>query len=198
MRRLKIHIDFLVKLNPLASPLFKKILFMIFDISSTKKHISLIRRSNFNGFYNRQPSNGANYISTWKNWAALKRSADKHRLLFVPTVGPGYNEDKKQPKTGSLRRHRTNGQYFGVAWRTAVSISAQFVAIASYNDWPSGTQIEEALPKTGYRDYQPGAPTKYLDLTRHWVEEFIKAQNKLAEDSDQSTHCQRLFNNTIC
>lgn len=165
---------------------------------STKKHISLMRRSNFNGFYNRIASNGANYLSTWKNWAAIKKSADKYKLLFVPTIAPGYNEDKKQPKTGGQRRHRTNGQYYGVAWRTAISISAQFIAISSYNDWTAGTQIEEAIPKTGYRDYLPGGPTKYLDLTRHWVDEYIRTQNRVALNAVDRMECQRLFNNTIC
>lgn len=159
-----------------------------------------MRRSGFNGFYNNIPSNGASYISTWKNWEALKKSADKYKLLFIPTVSPGYNEDKKQPKVGSLRRHRTNGQYFGVAWRTAISISAQFVAVSSFNDWLAGTQVEEAIPKTGYRDYLPGAPTKYLDLTRYWVNECITAQIQLSDKTDKtdSNICQHIFNNTIC
>lgn len=154
-----------------------------------------MRRAKFDGFYNRIASNGANYISTWKNWAAIKKSADKSHLLFIPLVAPGYNEDKKQPKVGSQRRHRTNGQYFGVAWRTAISISAQFVCIHSYNDWLAGTQIEEAIPKTGYHDYLPGQPTKYLDLTRHWLEEYIQTATRHAGDGQR---CHRLFNNTIC
>lgn len=154
-----------------------------------------MRRANFNGIYNRISSNGANYISTWKNWAAIKKSTDKLHLLFIPTVAPGYNEDKKQPKVVGRRRHRTNGQYYGVAWRTAISISAQFVSIASYNDWLSGTQIEEAIPKTGYRDYLPGQPSKYLDLTRHWLEKYIRATTQTTADTQ---HCHQLFNNTLC
>lgn len=113
-------------------------------------------------------------------------------------MGPGYNENqKKQPKTGGLRRHRTNGQYYGVAWRSAISISAQFVSIASYNDWLAGTQIEEAISKTGFKDYTPGASTKYLDLTRHWVHEYVRSH--MTNSNNLNEHnCHDFFNNTIC
>lgn len=129
----------------------------------------------------------------------MKKSADKYRLIFIPTVGPGYNENKKQPKTGGLRRHRTNGQYYGVAWRSALSVSAQFISIASFNDWLAGTQIEETISKTGYKDYTPGTSTKYLDLTRHWVHEYVRsrltANNRNTLDD---FNCYEYFNNTIC
>lgn len=139
---------------------------------STRKDVSLIKTSNFNGFYSRMVSNGATYAGTWKYWSDLKKSADKFKLLFIPTVGPGYDENNKLPAIASMRRHRTNGQYYGVAWRAAIAIRAEFIAIASYNDWHAGTQIEEAIPKSGFKDYGPGMPTKYIDLSRYWINEF--------------------------
>lgn len=138
--------------------------------------MSLIRSANFDGFYNRITSNGATYISSWKNWAALKKSADKLNLLFIPTVGPGYNELSERPKIGTCR-HRLNGEYYGVAWRSAISINAEYVSVASYNDWAAGTQIEEAIPKYGYKNYLPGTPKKYLDLTKYWIEEFARLRH---------------------
>ncbi|XP_031640894.1 glycoprotein endo-alpha-1,2-mannosidase [Contarinia nasturtii] len=140
---------------------------------STKKDVSLIKVANFNGFYSRSVSNGATYASTWKYWSELKKTAEKFHLIFLPTVGPGY--DEKQPKTVSRRRHRTNGQYYGVGWRTAIAIGAEFINIASYNDWLSGTQIEEAIPRIGFKDYSPGTPYLYIDLTRYWIHEYIKS-----------------------
>lgn len=130
----------------------------------------------------------------------MKRTADKYNLIFIPTVGPGFNEKKKEPPTGGWRRHRSNGQYFGVAWRTAMSVGAQFVSIASYNDWPSGTQIEESIPYAGYKDYQPTGPRKYLDLTRHWVQEYIKSKASQTQEINSQTAvtCHEFFNNTIC
>ncbi|XP_037033543.1 glycoprotein endo-alpha-1,2-mannosidase-like protein [Bradysia coprophila] len=163
---------------------------------SSKKHTSLIRRGLFDGFYTRLASNGATFTSTWKNWEQLKKTADKYNLLFIPTVGPGYNEKMKEPKFGGLRRHRSNGQYYGVAWRTAFAISAQFISISSYNDWPSGTQIEEAIPYPGCKDYQPTGPRKYLELTRYYVDEFIKW--KEIGTVGGASDCNQFWNNTIC
>lgn len=103
----------------------------------------------------------------------MKRIADESNLLFIPTVGPGYDERKKSKKIHSNRnRSRSNGKYFSVAWRSAISIKPKFIAIASYNDWMMGTQIEEAIPFSGYKDYSPGEPTKYLSLTQHWIQQY--------------------------
>lgn len=161
--------------------------------------MSVIKTSQFNGFYSRIVSNGATYASTWKYWSELKKSAEKFKLLFIPTVGPGYDENSKQKKVASTRRHRTNGQYYGFAWRAAMSIRAEFINIASYNDWLSGTQIEEAIPKHGFKDYSPGTPTKYIDLTRYWINEYIQSwQTNMNRQTINSNICDRYFNNTIC
>lgn len=166
---------------------------------STKKDVSLIKTSNFNGFYSRLTSNGASYASTWKYWADLKKSADKFKLLFIPTVGPGYDENGKLPKTLYTRRHRTNGQYYGVAWRAAIAIGAEFINIASYNDWCAGTQIEEAIPRSGFKDYSPGTPTKYIDLTRYWINEYILSwQTEPIKRIVDPNICSSYFNNTVC
>lgn len=161
--------------------------------------MALIKSANFNGFYSRMVSNGATYGGTWKYWSELKKSANKLKLVFIPTVGPGYDENSKQPKIASTRRHRTNGQYYGVAWRTAMAIGAEFISIASYNDWLAGTQIEEAIPKNGFKDYTPGASTKYIDLTRYWINEYVQSwhTDTMRRVVDVNI-CSSYFNNTIC
>lgn len=125
-------------------------------------------------------------------------------MLFIPTVAPGFNkrnavvEEKNEASTVSnLRRQRSNGQYYGVGWRTATAVGARFVSIASYNDWPAGTQIEEAVPYSGHKDYQPTGPRKYLELTRHWVEEFVRVRRAQATGIKRPS-CGELFNNTVC
>lgn len=67
-----------------------------------------MRRASFDGFYNWIASNGANYISTWKNWAAIKKSADKAHLLFTDggarlQWGQEATENR-QPATASHQR----------------------------------------------------------------------------------------------
>lgn len=68
-----------------------------------------IRRAKFDGFYSSVVSNGATYSSTWKNWNSLNKFAIFYNLIFVPTVGPGYEDKKKQTRSGGMRRHRSNG-----------------------------------------------------------------------------------------
>ncbi|XP_037826203.1 glycoprotein endo-alpha-1,2-mannosidase isoform X1 [Lucilia sericata] len=167
-----------------------------------KNHADYIRRLCLDGFYSKLPSNGATFASTWKNWSYLKSFALTYKMLFVPTVGPGFAERNKFPRHGDIQRHRSNGRYYGVAWRTAILNHVGFINIASYNNWPDGSQIEEVIPKAGFLDYNPGAKTKYLDLTTHWVGNFIKTRNEAAAATLQSgsghLSCYEYLNNTIC
>ncbi|XP_065076578.1 glycoprotein endo-alpha-1,2-mannosidase [Ochlerotatus camptorhynchus] len=174
---------------------------------STKEHKSIVRRGGFDGFYTYLPSNGANYVSTWKNWSQLKKFADTYHLMFVPTIGPGYYDRKKYSRSAqshgisNIKRYRSNGQYFDVAWRTALKNNAQIITINSYNNWVDGTQIEAAIPVFGFRDYLPGPPEKYLDLTQAWIEEYVKYKLnsiKLGKKSENTLGCYDFINNTVC
>lgn len=175
---------------------------------STKEHKSVVRRGGFDGFYTYLPSNGANYVSTWKNWSQLKKFADSYHLMFVPTIGPGYYDRKKYSRNANqnhgisnIKRYRSNGQYFDVAWQTALKNNAQIITINSYNNWVDGTQIEAAIPVFGFRDYLPGPPEKYLDLTQAWIEEYVKYKLnsiKLGKKIEGALGCYDFINNTIC
>uniref|UniRef100_A0A1B0CKV4 Putative glycoprotein endo-alpha-12-mannosidase n=1 Tax=Lutzomyia longipalpis TaxID=7200 RepID=A0A1B0CKV4_LUTLO len=157
----------------------------------SKEHTSLARRSGFDGFYTLLGSNGATYASTWKHWQHLQKFASQYRMLFIPSVAPGFAERKRSMR----QRHRSNGQYYGVAWRTAIRLGVPIVSVSSYNDWPHGDQIEDAVSRMGFKDYSTpsGRTHKYLHLTAHWIEEFRKQKAK----EDPNT-CGALFNNTIC
>ncbi|XP_012159676.1 glycoprotein endo-alpha-1,2-mannosidase [Ceratitis capitata] len=165
-----------------------------------KNHVDIMRRLCFEGFYNKLPSNGATFASTWKNWSYLKSYALTYKMLFVPTVGPGFAERNKFPRHGDIQRHRSNGRYYGVAWRTAILNHVGFINIASYNNWPDGSQIEEVMPKAGFLDYNPGAKTKYIDLTTHWVGNFLKTRHEAAAAVavPGQPSCYEFLNNTIC
>lgn len=175
----------------------------LFDLTvflfSSKAHVHHIRQAGIDGFYTRLVSNGATYTSTWKNWDTLKKLSVKYKLQFVPTVGPGYNEKRKEPKMGGYRRHRSNGQYYDVAWRTAIAVDVQFISIGSYNDWATGTQIEEAVQRAGFKDYEPAGPRKYLESTQKWIREYLKIKNSsTAIIANNEINCAKLMNNTIC
>lgn len=95
-----------------------------------------------------------------------------------------------------------------MAWRTAILNHVGFINIASYNNWPDGSQIEEVVPRAGFLDYNPGPRNKYLELTTHWVGNFIKnrQESMLSANglegggaaSSSSVNCYELLNNTIC
>lgn len=79
-----------------------------------------------------------------------------------------------------------------------------FINIASYNNWPDGSQIEEVVPRAGFLDYNPGPRNKYLELTAHWVGNFVKNRQETVLSAKglnvptSSTSCYELLNNTIC
>lgn len=75
-----------------------------------KNHADLARRLCFDGFYSKLASNGATFASTWKNWSYLKSFANTYKMLFIPTVGPGFAERHKFPRHGDIQRHRSNGR----------------------------------------------------------------------------------------
>lgn len=106
----------------------------------SKQDKSNIKNSGLDGFYSYSAVNGAHFASTWKNWAACKLFARNYDLLFVPTVSPGYQDKSKERniKYNSSLRHRSNGEYFGVGWRTAQGMNAQFIMINSYNNFVEG------------------------------------------------------------
>jgi glycoprotein endo-alpha-1,2-mannosidase len=161
----------------------------------TKESKSLVRQSNFDGFYTYNTSNGANFFSTWKNWEKLKKFSETHNLLFIPTVGPGYHD--ASPSYNPLRRFRSNGQYFEIAFKTALLTNTPFLTIESYNNFNLGTQIEAVIPYKKLRDYQPHQPIKYLRIAQHWVNQFYKYKLDNQREKDKNI-CENLLNATLC
>lgn len=137
-----------------------------------------IKKSQFDGFYTYFASNGFSYGSSWKNWNNLSKFARQNELIFIPSVGPGYIDTQVRPwNTGNVR-HRRHGQYYDVAWRSAISSGVKFISITSYNEWHEGTQIEPAktykTQEFTYTNYEPEGPDFYLNLTRWWIYQFNK------------------------
>ncbi|KAK4871456.1 hypothetical protein RN001_016447 [Aquatica leii] len=142
------------------------------------QHRYHIKKSHFDGFYTYFAANSFSYGSTWKNWKSLAKFATQNNLLFIPSVGPGYADTRVRPWNSKTTRHRRHGQYYDVAWRTAISSGTKYVSITSFNEWHEGTQIEPAIPKNvpeySYLDYEPEGSHFYLNLTKWWIEQFGK------------------------
>lgn len=144
-----------------------------------------ILESHFDGFYTYFAAKGFTYGSTITNWNSIANFAAKNNLIFVPSVGPGYIDDRIRPWNGENTRSRDGGRYYEEMFGKAIDLVKQgnlkLVSITSYNEWHEGTQIEEAIPQKNsnpdkpfeYLNYEPHTPTHYLDLTRKFVDEFV-------------------------
>lgn len=138
-----------------------------------------IIRSGFDGFYTYFASNVFTFGSKLQNWKGLAKTALHENLLFIPSVGPGYVDDRIRPWNGGNTRARKNGRYYDVSFKTAVDVKPEIVSITSFNEWHEGTQIERAMPyqwgNYTYTDYRPESPGYYLALTRHWAETLARS-----------------------
>lgn len=118
-----------------------------------------------------------------------------YNLIFVPTVGPGYHDAGKN--YSSLRRFRSNGQYFEIGFKTALICGTEFISVESYNNFIYGTQIEAVMPHTKFRDYAPHPSVKYLRIAQHWVNQFYKFKIDNQQHKNRKL-CENLMNSTIC
>jgi len=112
------------------------------------------------------------------NWPKIAAWAEEHGKVFIPSVGPGYEDRKIRPWNGRNFRARENGAYYDRCFEAALEVQPQFVSISTFNEWHEGTQIAPAVPKkvevegVTYRDYGDREPTWYLDRTRYWLERW--------------------------
>ena len=138
-----------------------------------------IKKAAFDGFYTYFGSDGFTWGSTSSNWPALSEFAAHSKLLFIPSVGPGYIDTRIRPWNNSTTRDRAGGKYYEKMFSAAIATRPPFISITSYNEWHEGTQIEPARPKKiesfTYLDYSPLKPNAYLDLTATQVDQYEKA-----------------------
>ncbi len=136
----------------------------------------------FDGFYTYFATEGFTYGSTIANWPAMARFARKHKLLFIPSVGPGYDDTRIRPWNTKNQRDREKGAYYDRMWAAALGCRTEFVSITSFNEWHEGTQIEPSVPKKidgyTYLDFRPRTPEHYLKRTHYWVKRFKETVSK--------------------
>jgi len=136
-----------------------------------------VERTGFDGAYTYFAADGFTPGSTPSNWKDIKRSLDEKGKLFVPAVGPGYDDQRIRPWNKHNIRERQNGKYYKSMWKEAMKVSPYAISVTSYNEWGEGTQIEPAVPHTSrnglrYEDYSPEAPDFYLKETLRFSKKF--------------------------
>lgn len=135
-------------------------------------------KSGFDGFYTYFSSTGFVYGSTPSNWDHMQQWAKANNKLFIPSVGPGYIDERIRPWNTANTRDRNNGRYYDAMYKKAIDVKASSISITSFNEWHEGSQIEPAIPLKcdvfEYLDYGDLGADYYLDRTAFWVGEFQK------------------------
>jgi len=137
-----------------------------------------MEKGHFDGFYTYFTPDGFTYGATPANWPVLAQWAQEHGQLFIPSVGPGYDDTRIRPWNTVNQRARENGAYYDRLFAAALAVDPAIISITSFNEWHEGTQIEPAMPKSiegyTYLDYEDRAPAWYLERSRYWAERWQK------------------------
>uniref|UniRef100_A0A915CF32 Glycoprotein endo-alpha-1,2-mannosidase n=1 Tax=Parascaris univalens TaxID=6257 RepID=A0A915CF32_PARUN len=144
-----------------------------------------LTESGFDGIYTYFASEGFTYGSTPSNWPSLTTFCRKNGLLFVPSIGPGYDDTRIRAWNAEHTKNRSDGEYYSRMFQMAHIARADIVSITSFNEWHEGTQIEPAVPftdnQTGfvYSEYSKG-PEQYLHLTLDLIKKYFMAAHHIA------------------
>ena len=104
----------------------------------------------------------------------------KNHLIYIPSVGPGYEDVPVRPWNRQNTRERRNGDYYKQALGNAKRNTKRFISITSFNEWHEGTNIERAIPNEKrkdsgekYKDYGVNGEYYYIDLTKDILSPLI-------------------------
>ncbi|MFC4111290.1 ThuA domain-containing protein [Nonomuraea zeae] len=131
--------------------------------------------AHFSGMYTYDAIAGA----TAPGWQQAAAYAKQHNLVWAPSVGPGYIDDRAVPGNTTPTLARDNGATYDKEWANAIATAPTWVSITSFNEWHEGSVLEPAVVRSGYQSFEgaygrtgAAAETAYLDRTRYWVTQF--------------------------
>ena len=70
-----------------------------------------------------------------KNWLDLNKWSLENKLIFIPSVGPGYNDEQIRPWNSKNTKDRLNGDYYKKIFEAIINFSPSFVSITSFNEY---------------------------------------------------------------
>jgi hypothetical protein len=134
--------------------------------------------AHFGGMYTYDAIAGA----TAPGWRDASAYCEANGLVWAPSVGPGYVDDRAVPGNTTPTLSRDNGATYDLEWRNALSSNADWVSVTSFNEWHEGSIIEPARsapPPFGYETFSgaygtsgTASETAYLDRTRYWASQL--------------------------
>ncbi|WP_327237988.1 glycoside hydrolase family 99 protein [Streptomyces sp. NBC_01317] len=123
------------------------------------------------------------------NWSGVDRFCTANGLVWSPSFGPGYIDDRAVPGNTTPTVGRANGTTYDRVWQHTLTSGATgrpptWVSITSFNEWHEGSQIEPAsatppsvLPYQTYNGAYgktgAAAETAYIDRTQYWVQQYV-------------------------
>jgi len=145
----------------------------------TGRDAAFVEDAGFDGAYTYFAATGFTQGSDPAAWEGIRVALERRGKLFVPAVGPGYDDKRIRPWNAHNVRHRNGGRYYDAMWRSAVASAPYAISVTSYNEWGEGTQVEPAVPYAppgglAYLDYRPEEPDFYLRRTREWAQHYKK------------------------
>jgi hypothetical protein len=130
------------------------------------------------------------------DWTAVAAFCADRGMVWAPSLGPGYIDDRAVPGNTTPTLERANGTTYDEEWAYALASGngdapPDWVSITSFNEWHEGTMIEPATATAPgsleYLDYEGAygrggraAETAYLDRTAQWVVRFELARLRAA------------------
>ncbi|KIF73202.1 alpha-mannosidase [Streptomyces sp. 150FB] len=125
------------------------------------------------------------------DWSGIDRFCRANNLVWSPSIGPGYIDDRAVPGNTTPTVDRANGSTYDKVWQHTITSgdagkAPTWVSITSFNEWHEGSQIEPATatPPTTlpYQTYNGAygktggaAENAYLDSTQSWVQKYVAA-----------------------
>lgn len=155
-----------------------------------------IVESGFDGFYTYFAADGFTDGSSPNHWKRISKWSLQNKLIFIPSIGPGYNDLRVRPWNMQNTKKRDNGKYYKRYWNQIFDINSnnnddedeekndeapiKYVSITSFNEWHEGTQIEPSIPKTSkngykYLDFEDeGGANSYMLMTKQFANKLLK------------------------
>jgi hypothetical protein len=135
--------------------------------------------AHFGGMYTYDAIAGA----TAPGWANAAAFCEANGLVWAPSIGPGYIDDRAVPGNTTPTLARDNGAAYDKQWGNALDPALggkpDWVSITSFNEWHEGSVIEPARVASGYQSFEgaygktgAAAETAYLDRTAYWIAQF--------------------------
>jgi glycoprotein endo-alpha-1,2-mannosidase len=87
-----------------------------------------LKDGHFDGFYTYFAAEGFTYGSSTTNWSELAQFAHESKMIFIPSVGPGYIDTRIRPWNGKTTRDRAGGVITGACSMRRSGLNRHFSA----------------------------------------------------------------------